>query len=689
MTAPDSPPTAVQDMTPPVAARRPHRVTVHGDTRVDDYAWLREKGSPEVTAYLEAENAYAEALTRPMSDLADTIYGEIVARVKQTDLSVPFREGGYLYYSRTEEGKQYPIRCRKQGDLSAPEEVLLDLNALVDESGFIGIGALEISPDGRQMAYTLDRTGFREYTLQVKNLATGVTGSERIEKVKSVAWAADSATLFYAVDDHAKRPYRIFRHTPGEKEDVLIQEEDDERFRLDVWPSRSGQWIFVAASSHTTTEIRCLPAAEPTGTFRLIAARRPDIEYSIGHHDDAFYILVNDTGRNFRLVRAPVDSPGRSHWTEVIAHSETVMLDDLDLFARFHVLHEREDGLPHLRVTDIASGASHRIAFPEAAYSVAAAQNREFDSDLLRFTYQSLITPRSVYDYDMKSGERTLLKQVEVLGGYDPSHYESRRLFATAPDGTRIPISLVRRKGSPEDGSAPMYLTGYGAYGYPFPVYFDPARVSLLDRGVSYAIAHVRGGGEMGKKWHDDGRMFAKKNTFTDFISVAEHLIEAGLTSADQLAIEGGSAGGLLMGAVVNMRPDLFHVVVARVPFVDVLNTMLDDDAPLTVGEFEEWGNPAIKEQYEAIREYGPYTNLRAQDYPTMLVKTSLNDSQVMYWEPAKYVARLRALKTDSNPLVFAINMAGGHSGSSGRYDRWREDAFDFAFVLHHLGITR
>jgi oligopeptidase B len=665
---------------PPVAAIHPHSVTLHGDTRVDDYFWLREKGSAEVTAYLEAENAYAEQLMSPTERLQKTLYEEILGRIQQTDQSAPYRKGTFEYYHRTQEGKQYPTYCRRKPGQSDTEQVLLDMNALAEGRPFLELGAYEVSPDGRYLAFALDETGFRDYALQIKDLGSGEVLNDRLDKVKSLAWASDSRTFFYTVDDDAKRPNRVLRHRVGASgDDTLIYQEDDERFEVVVWRSRSGKYVFRGAFSHTTSEIGFLSASEPTGTWRLVAERRQDHEYDVEHRGDHFLIRTNDRGRNFRIVRAPVDSPGPSSWQELVPYRDEVMVEQLDVFEDFYVLLEREEGLPYLRVSRFADGGSERIEMDEPVYAINPGANEEFSARAYRFHYESLTTPESVFDWDVRSGTRRLVKQTEVLGGYDPSDYESERIWATAPDGTRIPVSVVHDKGIRRDGRAAMLLVGYGAYGYAYPTGFSHARVSLLDRGVTYAIGHVRGGGELGKRWHDMGRMQHKMNTFTDFIAVAEHLIANGYTSSPRLAIQGGSAGGLLMGAVSNLRPDLFGVVVSLVPFVDVLNTMLDRSLPLTVGEFEEWGNPTD------VEAYFPYTNIRPQDYPPMLVRTSLNDSQVMYWEPAKYVAKLRALKTDEAPLVFNINMDAGHGGASGRYDYLRETAMDYAFILTTL----
>jgi len=673
-------------MSPPVAAKKPHTVTLHGDTRVDDYFWLREKGAADVTAYLEAENAYADAQLAPTTELQKTLYDEIVGRIQETDQSAPYRKGAFEYYHRTEEGKQYRIYCRRALGKPESEDVLLDMNVLAEGRPFLGLGAYEVSPDGRYLAFSLDETGFRDYTLQIKDLRSGEMLPERIEKVKSVAWASDSQTFFYTVDDETKRAHRVLSHRLGSADvDALLYQEDDERFRVAVWRSRSGEYVFRGVFSHTTSEIQFLQASEPRGAWQMVAERQQDHEYDVAHRGGDFLIRTNDRGRNFRIVRAPVDSPGPSSWKELVPHRDEVMVEGLDVFERFYVLFERETGLPYVRVSSFDDDTSHRIGMEEPVYAVYPGKNEEFSVSAYRFRYESLTTPDSVFDYDVSSKGRTLVKQLEVLGGYEPAAYESERLWATAADGTKVPISVVYKKSAPRDGSSPMLLAGYGSYGYPYPTGFSHSRVSLLDRGVTVAIAHIRGGGELGKPWHDQGRMEHKMNTFTDFIAVAEHLISKGYTSSDRLAIQGGSAGGLLMGSVSNLRPDLFRAVVSLVPFVDVLNTMLDDSLPLTVGEYEEWGNPNERDAYFRIKAYCPYTNIKAQPYPTILIRTSLNDSQVMYWEPAKFVAKLRAHKTDENRLLFKINMDAGHGGASGRYDYLKETALDYAFVLTEL----
>ena len=673
---------------PPVAPRRPTFFTLHGDRYQDDYAWLRRKDDPEVLAYLQAENDYADAVMKPTEAFQAALYQEMLARIKEDDSTVPYRRGRHLYYSRTEKGKQYPIYCRRADEPDAPEEVTLDLNRLAEGRPYIALGVYTVSDDGRRLAYSLDFTGFREFTLAVKDLVTGEVSGERIENVASAAWGAEPDVLYYVTEDHAKRPWRLWRHRLGSDRDDLIYEEADELFRLHVWRSRSRAFLFAASRSFTSAEIRYRPAAGGDVPWRLLHAREPDHEFDVVHGGDFFYLRTNGGGfRNFRLVRAPVSDPRPARWEELIPHREDVMLEDVDVFAEHYVTHEREDGLVRLRVTEIASGASHRVEFPETAYEIDPEPNAEFVTRHYRFRYQSLVMPPSVFDYDLVERRLLLRKQTEVLGGYDPTRYRTERRHATAPDGTRIPISLVAPKDRAPGEPGPLLLTGYGAYGIPYPVTFSSTRLCLLERGVAYAIAHVRGGGEGGKRWHDAGRMAAKPNSFTDFIAAADFLTAEGWTAPDRLVIEGGSAGGLLIAAVLNQRPDLAVAAVLRVPFVDVLNTMLDEDLPLTVGEFEEWGNPKVREHYEVIRRYCPYTNLGPRRYPALLVKTSLNDSQVMYWEPAKYVARLRALSPDTLVLL-KTNLAAGHGGPSGRYDALRDLAFDYAFILSRLGLA-
>jgi oligopeptidase B len=688
---------------PPIARREPVEHLLHEDRRMDHYHWLRQKDSPEVIAYLEAENAYTDAVLKPTQDFQEKLYQEMVSRIQQTDLSVPYRLRGYLYFAKTEEGKQYSYRCRKGEEEGSPEELLLDLNQLAEGHSFLGLEAFEVSDDNHWLAYSTDTTGFRQYVLQVKDLRTGEALPERIERVTSVAWAADNQTLFYTIEDETtKRSHRLYRHVLGATDpDTLLYEETDERFHVEIERTRSGGYLLLTCASHTTSEVHFLRADDPAGELRLIASREDNHEYYADHHPgcaasagkEVFFLRTNSGGRTFRLVTAAVASPARKSWREIIPNRPEVMLADLAVFKDHLVLFEREGGLPYLRVVNLAESganavaASHHIEFTEPAYNASLGDNPEFDVSDVRFVYESFVTPRSVFDYDVRTRERILRKQQPVLGGYDPSQYVSERLHATASDGVRIPVSIVYRRDAPRGGSAPLLLYGYGSYGISMPVSFNSNRLSLLNRGVIYAVAHIRGGGELGKPWHDAGRMKQKQNTFSDFIAAAEYLIALGYTSAEKLAIQGGSAGGLLMGAVTNFRPDLFHVVVSQVPFVDVLNTMLDSSLPLTVGEYEEWGNPQVADDYFYIKKYCPYTNLARKAYPAMLLKTGLNDSQVMYWEPAKYVAKLRTLKTDANLLLLKTNMGAGHGGASGRYDYLREIALDYAFLLTQLGV--
>ncbi len=693
---------------PPIARKEPKSTQLHGHILTDDYGWLREKESPEVIAHLEAENAYTAAVMAPAAKLQEQLYSEMLSHVQQTDISVPYRKDGFFYYSRIVEGQQYPLYCRvdaaqftsaeaepilppPQG--FAKEEILLDVNALAANEAYMSLGAFAISEDANLLAYSTDNTGFRQYTLFVKDLRTKEVSAAIAERVGSVEWAADNRTLFYTVEDEeTKRQHQMFRHVLGNAPgaDTLVYEDADERFNIGVGKTRDGKFLILESSSHTTSEQSFLSATTPEGSFQVIEPRRDNIEYYVDHREGLFYLRVNDTGRNFRLVTAPVTACGKQNWTEILPHRADVMLEDFDLYRDFNVVCERVQGLPHLRVFDlIGDQAPREIAFPEPAYRAAPDVNREFEARTYRYNYQSLITPSTVYRYDIATGVSTKLKQVEIPGGFDWTLYASERVFAASADGTKVPISLVYRIDKFESGKNPLYVYGYGSYGYSLPIGFNSNRLSLLDRGVVLAYAHIRGGGEMGKPWHDAGRLMQKQNTFTDFIPATEFLLAEGYGARGKGAIEGGSAGGLLMGAVANQRPDLFQVVLSHVPFVDVMNTMLDASLPLTVPEYEEWGNPNKKAAFECMKAYSPYDNVESKYYPTMLVKTSLNDSQVMYWEPAKYVAKLRALKQDDNLLLLHTNMAAGHGGASGRYDYLKEIAFDYAFLLCGLGIER
>jgi oligopeptidase B len=684
---------------PPHARQEPTPTTLHGQTLEDNYRWMREKSSPEVLAHLEAENAYTLSVMKPSEDLQKKLYAEMLSHIKETDVSVPYLQRGWFYYVRTVEGSQYPIHCRRLAagpkfEESQPEEIVLDVNLLAVGQPFMSVGGMSVSPDGFKLAYSTDNTGFRQYTLHIRDLQIGLDLPDTAERVGSIVWATDS-TLFYTTEDEiTKRHDHLFRHLLGDmaSKDVVVYEEKDERFNLGIGKTRDGKYLLMEAGSHTTSECRFLAADAPDGEFQMIAPRVDEQEYSVDHHDGLFYIRTNDTGKNFRVVTAAVEKPGRSDWKEFISLDTEAPLEDFEVFASFYVSLRRRLGLPVLAVTHFAAEESLRkskeIEFPEPVYSAGAHANREFETEAFRYSYTSLVSPASVYEYDVRLGTSELLKQQEVPGGFDSARYASERVWVEASDGVKIPVSVVYRRDSfTRNSTNPVYVYGYGSYGYPLPIGFSSSRLSLLDRGVVIAYAHIRGGGEMGDSWHDAGKMMVKRNTFSDFIAVTEQLVAKGYGAKDRVAIEGGSAGGLLMGAVVNERPELFRVVLSHVPFVDVMNTMLDASLPLTVAEYEEWGNPNEAKAFEYMRSYSPYDNLKVGEYPAMLVKTSLNDSQVMYWEPAKYVARLRTLKTNDSPLLLHVNMDAGHGGASGRYDYLKEIAFDYAFLLTQLGV--
>jgi oligopeptidase B len=673
---------------PPVAARVPHTTSIHGYTLSDDYFWLRQKGSAEVTRYLEAENAYTEEVMRPTKALQETIYKEMLGRIKQTDLSVPSRIGEHFYYSRTEEGRQYPIMCRRHGSMSGAEEVLLDLNTLAVGHKFLALGSYAVSDDANWLAYSLDTTGYRQYVLHVKDLRNGRQSTERIERVGSVAWATDNRTLIYTTEDPvSKRSDKVFRHVVGDQESRLIFEERDELFDVYVTRSLDRKLIFLNSTAKTSNEVRFVAAATPTVAPRIVAPREAGHEYDVDHYDGELYITTNRNAKNFRVVTVGLSDPSEANWRPFIDHQPAVRIGGLTFFTHHLVVSEREGGLSHLRVIDMRTKASHRVATEEPDYALSLAANPEFDTTSVRFNYQSMVTPASVYEYDLTTKQRTLLKRTEVLGGYDPGSYEAKRIWSVARDGTRVPISVVYRKGTKLDGTSPLLLYAYGSYGASQSPTFSSNRLSLLDRGVVYALAYVRGGGELGEDWREQGRMMQKMNTFTDFIDCAAFLVEQKYTAPDRLIIQGGSAGGLLVGAVVNLRPDLFKAAVAQVPFVDVINTMLDASLPLTTSEYTEWGNPNTKADFDYILKYSPYDNIKAQRYPSMLVHVSLNDSQVPYWEGAKLVAKLRVTKTDTNPLLLKTNLGAGHGGASGRYDALRETAFTYAYMLWQMGI--
>jgi len=683
---------------PPRAPREARDVSVHGDPRSDEYHWLRDRDDPRTLAYLRAENAYADAWFAPHAALKEQLYQEMVSRIQQDDDSVPMRKGAWWYSTRTRQGEQYPryLRRRSHGaerrfDPDGVDETLLDLNAMAVGQPFLQLGTTAVSPDATRLAYTVDHTGGRDYTLHVKDLASGTIDAWSVEQVASAAWANDSRTLYYVTMDETKRANRLWRHVVGSNgAPELLLEEPDELFDVGVAKTLDERWILVGSQSKDASEWRVAAAdlgGDAAFAMRTVLARRADVEYDVEHRAGRFWIRINDTGRNFRLVTVDAAAADLAAAEEVIAARDDVMLDDVDVFARHLVVTERAAGSLRLRVIDLDSGDDHTIAFDEPAHSVRASGNAEFETTTLRFVYTSMTTPASTFDYDLATRER-LLRKRQPVPGYDPALYASERTFATARDGTRVPISLVYRKDRRLASPQPLLLYGYGAYGIPIDPAFSQTRVSLLDRGLVFAIAHIRGGGDLGRTWYEAGKMARKQTTFDDFIACAEALVAGGWTTPAQLAIEGGSAGGLLMGAVVNQRPELFRAVVAEVPFVDVVTTMLDESMPLTVGEFIEWGNPKIAEQYAWLRAYSPYDNLKAGAYPAMLVRTGLNDTQVAYWEPAKYVARLRTLKTDERALVFRINLEVGHGGASGRFDSLREIAEDDAFVLVELGVA-
>lgn len=677
---------------PPVAERHDKTLVMHGHERVDPYYWLNERENPEVIAYLEAENAYTEAKTAHLDGLQQELFEEIKGRIKQDDSSVPYFNDGYWYYTRFEEGKDYPFYCRKQGSLDAPEQVMLDVNAMAEEAGteYFQVSGRAVSLDGDKLAYGVDKVGRRIYEIHVKDLTTGELLSDRIPDVSAnVTWAADNRTLFYTKQDPTTlRRYQIYRHTLGSDaaEDVLVYQEDDDTFSTFVFRTKSDRYLMIGSTQTLATEYRYLPADEPTGEFRLFEPRRRDHEYFVDHFDDHFYIRTNLDAKNFRLMRTPVAKTARANWSEVVPHRDDTLLEGFEIFREHLVLDERRGGLTRLRVKRWDGGEDHYIEFNDPAYLAAISVNPDFETTTLRFFYSSMTTPSSTYDYDMVSRERELLKQDEVLGGFDAADYVSERLHATATDGTEVPISLVYRRGFAKDGSAPLLLYGYGSYGSTLDASFSAARLSLLDRGFVYAIAHVRGGEELGREWYEGGKLLNKRNTFTDFIDCGRYLVEQGYTAPDRLFARGGSAGGLLMGAVINMAPELFHGVVADVPFVDVVTTMLDDSIPLTTGEYDEWGNPNDKTYYDYMLSYSPYDQVRAVDYPNLLVTTGLHDSQVQYWEPAKWVARLRATKTDDNLLLLKTNMSAGHGGASARDARYERIAFRYAFLLDLAG---
>ncbi len=681
---------AQQGAQPPAPTKVPRTTTIHGYTLVDDYFWMREKGNPEVITHLEAENAYTEQVMAHTKGLQETLYREILGRIKQTDLSVPSRIGEYFYYSRTEEGKQYPYMCRRKGSMEAPEEVLLDLNALAEGHKYLGLGAYSASDDGNWLAYSTDTTGYRQYLLQVKDLRTGALSSERIERAGNVVWANDNKTIFYTTEDPvSKRSDKFFRHVVGSPTSDLLYEERDEIYDVGVSRSLDRKVVLLTSFAKTMREVRWLPASDPAAPLKVVLPREAGHEYSVAHYQGEFYITTNKGAKNFRVVTAPMTDASEKNWKPFIDHNPAVRIGGLTFFANHLALSEREGGLPRVRIIDMKTRQSHRVATDEADSIITLSGNPEFDTATVRLAYQSMVTPQTILDYEMNTKQKRILKRQEVLGGYDPARYETKRVWAEARDGTRVPISLVYRKGVQFDGKAPLLLYGYGSYGASQAPAFSSTRLSLLDRGAIYALAYIRGGGEMGETWREQGRMMQKLNTFHDFIDCAEYLVKNRYTSSDRLVIQGGSAGGLLVGAVINLRPDLFKAAVAQVPFVDVINTMLDASLPLTTSEYLEWGDPTKKPEFEYIMKYSPYDNVQKQPYPSLLVQVSLNDSQVPYWEGAKFAAKIRDLKTDGNPVLVKANLGAGHGGSSGRYDAIRETAFTYGFILWQMGLVK
>ena len=677
--------------TPPKAAIRPHEMTEHGHTRIDNYYWLNERENPEVIAYLEAENQYAEACLKHTEPFQEQLFKEMTGRIKQDDNSVPVKIREYYHYTRYEEGKEYPIYCRKKHSLEAPEEVVLDGNVLAEGHAFFEIGEVSLSEDDRMLAYSVDTVSRRIYTVYVKDLVTGQLVGEPITGTSgNVVWASDNKTLFYGVKDETLRPCKILRHQLGTdpKEDILVYEEKDETFVCYISKTKSRKYLIINSDSTLSSECRILESHQPEGDFRVFQERQPDMLYGIDHYREHFYIQTNaDGAKNYKIMRTPVGKTEMPNWEEVVPHREKVMLEGFTIFDKFFVIEEREGGLVKIRVKSWDGHTDYYIDFGEPAYTAGVGANPEFEATKLRYSYTSMTTPSSVYEWDMDRRTKTLLKRQEIVGGYDPEEYVTERLMAPSHDGVLVPVSIVYKKGMVKDGNNPLVLYGYGSYGSSLDAYFSLARLSLLDRGFIWAIAHIRGGEEMGRQWYDDGKMLNKKNTFLDFIACAEYLIKMGYTSSQKMFAMGGSAGGLLMGAVVNMRPDLWKGIIAQVPFVDVVTTMLDESIPLTTGEYDEWGNPNEKQYYDYMLSYSPYDNVEAKDYPAMLITTGLHDSQVQYWEPAKWTAKLRALKTDKNPLYLKTEMDYGHGGASGRFEGYKEVALEYAFMLDVLGM--
>jgi len=677
------------DIQPPTAKKVAKELTIHGDTRIDNYYWLNEREDPEVIAYLEAENEYKDKMLEHTKEFQEKLFEEMKGRIKEEDQSVPYKDNGYFYMTRYEEGQEYPIYSRKKETLEAPEEVMLNVNEMAEPYDFYNVAGLSVSPDNKLLAFGVDTLSRRIYTLKFKNLETGEILEDEIPGTQAgYAWANDNLTIFYvAKDPQTLRGYKIMKHKLGEsaEQDEEIFVEEDETYFSYVYRTKSDKYIIIGSTTTLSQEYRILEADNPDGQFRVFQPRERGLEYDIAHFEDKFYIRTNMDAKNFRLMEVAENATNKENWKEVIPNRDDVLLEGMDIFKDYLVLSERKNGITQIRVRPW-SGEEHYIDFPEEAYVAYTSVNPQFDTEQLRLGYQSMTTPNTTYDYNMRTKEFNMLKQQEVLGDFDPSNYETERVMIEARDGAKVPVSIVYRKGFEKNGKSPLLLYGYGSYGASMDPSFSSARLSLLDRGFAYAIAHIRGGEEMGRQWYEDGKLLNKKNTFTDFIDVGEWLLENNYTNQEKLFAMGGSAGGLLMGAVVNMRPDMWKGVVAAVPFVDVVTTMLDESIPLTTFEYDEWGNPNNKEYYEYIKSYSPYDNVEAKDYPAMLVTTGLHDSQVQYWEPAKWVAKLREMKTDNNPLIMHTNMEAGHGGASGRFRRLKETAMQYAFVLDLAG---
>jgi len=676
----------------PDAKKIPKEIKIHGNTRIDDYYWFNQRENPEVTAYLSAENIFLENKLAHVKELREKLYQEMVARIRQTDMSVPYKSNGYYYYSRFEQGKEYPVYCRKEGNLENTEITILDVNELAKGTKYCDVGGFKVSPDNHLLVFAIDTISRRQYTLQFKNLVTGKLLKDKVINTSpGVVWANDNKTVFYVVKDASLRPFRVYRHTLGsnQSKDQLVFEEKDPAFNIFVFKSRSKKFIFIGSESTTTSEYSYIDADHPTDKFVAVQPRESGLEYSADHFGDYFYIRTNLQAKNFKFVKAKVGHSTKENWTNLIPHRTDVLFEGAELFNDYFAALERINGLVKIRIINWKNMNGHYISFHDPAYAVYLSANPEADAECIRYSYASMTTPTSVFDYNMKTKEQKLLKQEEVMGDFDSKNYQSERLYATAYDGKKIPISLVYRKGMKKNGKNPLLLYGYGSYGYSLDAGFNSSRLSLLDRGWIFAIAHVRGGEELGRNWYEDGKLLNKKNTFNDFIACSEFLIKQKFTTPDYLCAMGGSAGGLLMGAIVNMRPDLYKAVVAAVPFVDVVTTMLDESIPLTTGEFDEWGNPKDKKYYDYMLSYSPYDNVKEQDYPAMLVTTGLHDSQVQYWEPAKWVAKLRDMKTDDNLLLLFTNMDTGHGGASGRFERYKEIALEYVFLLDQLNMTK